>query len=1227
MLMCKRLFIKWSNRKKQKEDLEKKPKLTVPESTPLSPCIIEPYVNNDGVEEENKAYIPVSLLIKAIDDERIHNIAVAGNYGVGKSSIINTAEDVIMREKSNKHKFIKISLASLLTQENKDKKNSKKNDDNTNNISKTVDNQVTDKQIEYSILQQILYHDCPQNTPKSRIRRIHRTRPGKPFLISIILLIAFLALLIAIKPSWAHVSDYYSLDGANDWVKSLEKWGPVVIIVGALILLCRYIGHHFSLSISHLVFKDIEMKIKDEMSIFNAYLDEIVYFFESTDYDVVVFEDLDRFADKEVIFYKLRELNIILNNCQSLDRRINFVYAVLDHLFDSSERVKFFDYIVTVIPVINSLNSYDKLKESIKPKELFEKLGRNELLNLCDYLQDMRLLLNIVNEFNQFSPLLDRSIMTDKVLFGLVVYKNYIPSDFYLMYNRAGIVATALDKVEECRNGIIQELNHRIEELQSELQKTEKDRNDKMVKLRNDYINTGKALLGYSSTTPRIKIADNVYLPETVIKDDTLFMKIKNGQASFVTNLGTYALPNPSSIDTNMGGPGYFDKTAGDINLDCDNKINDIKRRILSYTQEIAQMPISVDGIYKQNNSYLNKILEKINEQEKKDLIKFLILNGYIDQNYQYYISYFYPNSLKLVDRNFVMRAARHEGIQFEVNLNAIDEVLKRFTPEDVSSNISILNIDLVREVFKDSKYKSYREPICKAISINNRTDFVLMAYKSNPSVPVSFYFQLLSFFDFWNTIEEHDDHEQEILREIYLKYCDVKEGRVDNRFVPWLSDNYSFLDNHIDDISPKRLVELFKCYSPVFTTLTFTNTPSIILQDIIENKRFQFNRQNINSIVRKLGFFDKYKNAAYTSLREERQSALLKIVESNWPIFLSSVVPNTSVYENDYSQSSILKAADQSKWMDKARSYLSKQKKHIEDVELLDDGLLDYAYNNSLVSPTWRNVYYYCEKKGSIPLTFMYNNIFYEKVNEYLSQGEEDVLCRNLVFSDNLKLTSYNKLVPLFTTPFNEIYARIQPARMMFLISNRLLVFNEKNYKFIRDNYNLSESFIINNINEFLKSPDLYEFNSAEAIAVINKIPTKKAKCDFIRSIKDINIAPDEKLATVVGAYVVSGEINVSEIGTQMLVAIISVLPNAQRIAVGRRAILSLPYSNDLVTDILKAMDGEFKRFLSDSSYSMLSYSRDAILIANYLAEKEFIRKVDRKNGKLLIYKNNSSE
>ena len=78
-------FLPWG---KTKVEDHQKPKLTVPEASALTPRLIEAYtLSEDNKVVENKGYIPVSLLKHAIEEKNIHNIAVAGNYGVGKSSV------------------------------------------------------------------------------------------------------------------------------------------------------------------------------------------------------------------------------------------------------------------------------------------------------------------------------------------------------------------------------------------------------------------------------------------------------------------------------------------------------------------------------------------------------------------------------------------------------------------------------------------------------------------------------------------------------------------------------------------------------------------------------------------------------------------------------------------------------------------------------------------------------------------------------------------------------------------------------------------------------------------------------------------------------------------------------------------------------------------------------------------------------------------------------------
>lgn len=64
----------------------------------------------------------------------------------------------------------------------------------------------------------------------------------------------------------------------------------------------------------------------DEVSL-NKNMDEILYFFEETDYTLVVIEDVDRFDTPEV-YTKLREINKIINDYDAIRRRIVFVYAL-----------------------------------------------------------------------------------------------------------------------------------------------------------------------------------------------------------------------------------------------------------------------------------------------------------------------------------------------------------------------------------------------------------------------------------------------------------------------------------------------------------------------------------------------------------------------------------------------------------------------------------------------------------------------------------------------------------------------------------------------------------------------------------------------------------------------------------------------------------------------------------------------------------------------------------
>src|SRR5690606_22463781 len=207
---------------------------------------------------------------------------------------------------------------------------------------------VTRQEIERSILQQMLYGADSNKLPFSRFKRIQSPGAGSVFKSFFIMA--------------GMLSVWYVLNKQGDIVSgeffnpaSLSNWKNYLGIFIAVPFLWRVLHHFyvasFGLSLKSISLKDVEIKPDrdDQESILNRHLDEIIYFFQSTKYDLVIIEDLDRFNDAEV-FVTLREINKLVNDNSKVKRRVRFLYALRDDMFANTERTKFFEFIIPVIP-------------------------------------------------------------------------------------------------------------------------------------------------------------------------------------------------------------------------------------------------------------------------------------------------------------------------------------------------------------------------------------------------------------------------------------------------------------------------------------------------------------------------------------------------------------------------------------------------------------------------------------------------------------------------------------------------------------------------------------------------------------------------------------------------------------------------------------------------------------------------------------------------------------
>lgn len=383
---------------------------------------IKHLLKNNAANSFDEYKIEAEILDCQINDPNVKNIAVAAVYGAGKSSAIQTYLENFRKDK--KDSYVKVELAGFQGKE------------------------YNENEVERGILQQLLYSVKGSKLPNSKIERTDKT-PLRALLYTLSTIIIIVSCLLL------------SLNGMGKM--ALPNHAQVILYVLAFVSFgsILWAAIHFN-RISRIKYKDLEADFNKKTSeytpsnLINKFLDEVLYFFECTKVDLVIIEDLDRIASHGVkLLVKLRELNTLINNCHKIKRKVTFIYAVRDDIFkDSEEHAKFFDYILSVTPVINPLTVADKLAEKISNENIANSLSLSERLisNVSIFISDMRVLNNTLNDYllyyiklhdakNQ-SP---HKFENDK-LFTLCLYKNLYPSDYAeLQMHNSGILATILN--------------------------------------------------------------------------------------------------------------------------------------------------------------------------------------------------------------------------------------------------------------------------------------------------------------------------------------------------------------------------------------------------------------------------------------------------------------------------------------------------------------------------------------------------------------------------------------------------------------------------------------------------------------------------------------------------------------------------------------------------------------------------------------------------------------
>ncbi|MDH4567971.1 hypothetical protein E8E95_14910 [Pseudomonas sp. BN414] len=619
-------------------------------------------------------------LLAALKDPQVRNIAITGDYGAGKSSFIKTFE-----HRNPQHSYAYVSLATF------DLSNC--TDDN-----EALDDKTADR-IEETIVQQLLYSVSARKLPKSRLKRIYDLSPLKAIRNFFILAIATIAILRLYNAKNLPLSATDST-WLNEQLVHIPNW----VAFPALILSCLYFLYHLIKAISNLnadgwTIKGGLPESVHHSSVLHKHIDELMYCFERSNIDIVFIEDLDRFEDQN-IFFRLREINFIINRSPQVIRPIFFVYAIRDELFSSKQRTKFFDLIIPIIPIINSENSREKFIQLLHER----RAGESNLADCVDlglleavsyYVDDMRLVINIVNEFDMYAASLMGTVdLSMSKLFSAIVIKNLYPAEYTALIKKEGYIYKAFELYEGWKRDIESNLQQQSDAIVKDLQQRKELIAGSIQELRVLLWHKAFELCNTQGQPPLfLRINNSGDLTATQFSADGTFQPIHNPNADIraVTYNGHYNHPQVSQSIKSKA-----------LLASIDPPYEEQERLIQSWTTPLEERLSEILSMQTQCRTLpfreaiktieLNDQITAHFADKKMGIINYLLKSGFLDTDYNDYIGYFYPGSLTYDDKNLII--ALREGLSPAVGvlIHNPKKVLEKLSPNDLKNGQGLLH-------------------------------------------------------------------------------------------------------------------------------------------------------------------------------------------------------------------------------------------------------------------------------------------------------------------------------------------------------------------------------------------------------------------------------------------------------------------------------------------------------------------------------------------------------
>ncbi|EFW7478034.1 hypothetical protein FHN90_20405 [Shigella sonnei] len=1035
----------------------------------------------------------------------LKNVAISGQYSAGKSSLIES-----YKKSHSNIKFVHISLAHFRSIEEAE----------TNEPSKDINETALEGKVLNQLIHQINADDIPQTHFK-----VKKKIKTNNIVINTIFTVLFIAMILHITlfNKWEKFVSLLS-EGNIKTLLTLSTKYDTLLISGFIctILSCIFIYKLIKTQKNRNVLKKInlqgnEIEIFEESneSYFDRYLNEVLYLFENVDADAIVFEDMDRFNSNN-IFERLHEVNRLVNiqrdTAGHKKSTLRFIYLLRDDIFISKDRTKFFDYIIPVIPVVDSSNSYDQFITHFDGGGILKLFNERFLQGMSLYIDDMRILKNIYNEFQIYYNKLNTTELDCNKMLAIIAYKNIFPRDFSELQLNQGMVYTIFSEKD---NLIIEEIK--------KIEKDIRDRKKEIEAINDEILNSSQEV-------------DAIY-----DKELSRYNNHPHYNQAEKADIAKRRAARKESVENKFNGK--IEEINELISRSRESLVDSRNKRL----KEVITRE-NIDEIFKL--TYTNEIGEErdfneIKSSEYFDLLKYLIRDGYIDETYTDYMTYFYENSLSRIDKMFLRSITDQKGKEFTYQLKNPKLVVARLREVDFEQE-EALNFDLLAYLLQTPAQVNLIKRLFKQLRKDRRVEFIRGYFETERAQPVfinRLNTQWPEFFSYALTESEFSADWVKLysIGTFYYSANDAIEAiNIDDCLTDYISDSAGYLA--ISEPKVDKLISGFKLLNVSFVSIKFENANKVLFDAVYQHSLYDINFSNLTLMLSKvytLNSEDDIRHKNYTLVMSQPDSPLASYVNNHIRDYLDmvlsscdgsivddesivlSVLNNEGISDEQKGQyinalqtfvTSLSEVESESLWsslLDKDRAVCSEENivSYFEHVDGLDDSLIELI-NRTDVDLNFQNINIDNELKGK--------------------------LFKSIVICNDLSNDKYEKLICslniICKTSFSA--SNIASDKFKILVDKNIIRMNVAPLNFIRDNYSEQLSYYIHkNIRAYVELMTIDNFILDEAISILSWKVDDDLKVKLLEFVKTPLAIYSKNYSQVVNDYILENNFKPDEL------------------------------------------------------------------------------------------------